>query len=308
MRPFSAFACEVLNICQGCVDDHLLCLIYLVYLINLINLVNLVNLIYLVYLVYLVYNIYLIYDVYNIYNVFKQLSSSTSTVFVGSVSVPSVPSPTATSVSHTSFLQNKVASGFIFTVAIFSLVFVILITTFVVRRRRNRRLIEGAISIDPAIINHDNWENAKQSRRVRHGNHEMKTCLSLPQSGGSPPHTTTQSYSVPPASLTPPPGETLCLHDHTTSQILQIIELFLSLKREGLTELANVKLFHGLLNSNSVPCEQMISFDSQIKSSINVFFLYHGWETKSDMLCHDFAKLIANSGLLSQSSAAHGES
>jgi len=161
-------------------------------------------------------------------------STSTTTSFTSSSiqSSPSYLAPTVTQTvtaepspiasppaiaggSNTSFLQNRVASGFVFTiVGIFGLVLCFFIATFFIRRRKNKRLIEDAVSFDPVTVGYDDMEKAKQSSSLGHGSHDvnippMHNHYSPPSHYGGPlagytPQMAAQLYA-PPARYGSPP-------------------------------------------------------------------------------------------------------
>jgi hypothetical protein len=137
-----------------------------------------------------------------------------TTTFVESFSTPSPP---ANASSNTSFLQNKLASGFVFAiVGIFGFVFIVFITTFFIRRRRERRLNEEAVSFDPVTVGHGDLEQAKQSSSLGHGNYDTKSPPMYNQysppplhyGGSSPagysPHAGAQFYVAPARYGSPP--------------------------------------------------------------------------------------------------------
>ncbi|KIM46024.1 hypothetical protein M413DRAFT_23816 [Hebeloma cylindrosporum] len=70
--------------------------------------------------------------------------------------IASDASPSSSSVAgppQTSFLQNKVLSGVVFGIAgLVGLVLIILLATFAIRRRRNKKLVEDAVSFDPVVM------------------------------------------------------------------------------------------------------------------------------------------------------------
>jgi hypothetical protein len=79
--------------------------------------------------------------------------------------IASDASPSSSSVAgppQTGFLQNKVLSGVVFGIAgLVGLVLIVLLATFAIRRRKNKKLIEDAVSFDPVRMG--NYHDAMES-------------------------------------------------------------------------------------------------------------------------------------------------
>jgi hypothetical protein len=76
------------------------------------------------------------------------------------------PSPTqSVGPVHQSFLQNKALSGVVFALAgVAGVIIIITVATFVLRRRRNKRLLQEAISFDPMSMNDSYHHGADMGR------------------------------------------------------------------------------------------------------------------------------------------------
>ncbi|KAF8974351.1 hypothetical protein BDZ97DRAFT_14669 [Flammula alnicola] len=78
-------------------------------------------------------------------------SSHTVTVFQSASTSSAAPSTTAVAAANKSFLQNKVLSGIVFAlVGVIGLVLLILLATFAIRRRRNKKLIMKRWHLTPS--------------------------------------------------------------------------------------------------------------------------------------------------------------
>lgn len=76
------------------------------------------------------------------------------------------PSPTQTVVPiHKTFLQNKALSGVVFALGgLAGLLMILTVASCALRRRRNKRLMQEAISFDPVSINDSYYHNAGMGR------------------------------------------------------------------------------------------------------------------------------------------------
>jgi len=127
-------------------------------------------------------------------------------------------SATAAPVHNKSFLQNKALSGTVFAlVGVLALVLIITAATFVIRRRARNRLLDDAVSFDPALLAAaDNAEKGHSSSASlgtmgsgrpmvpAYGNYHTEPVQQYPEYYGAPQGVQQPYYSayVPPMADT----------------------------------------------------------------------------------------------------------
>ncbi|PPQ77376.1 hypothetical protein CVT25_010958 [Psilocybe cyanescens] len=127
-------------------------------------------------------------------------SQSTQTVIAFPADSSSSSSATPSAVAHTSFLQNKVLSGLVFALAgVVGLVVIVSILTFVIRRKRTRRLVEDAVSFDPVKMG-AGYHNALEAGHSPQSNY-VRSSTSTGRASNGPEVRQTPAF----ADYAPPP-------------------------------------------------------------------------------------------------------
>ncbi|CAA7259554.1 unnamed protein product [Cyclocybe aegerita] len=137
----------------------------------------------------------------------SQLGATTHTVtaFASDTSASAAPSEVATP-QRSSFLQNKAASGVVFgIVGLIGLILIVFLATFALRRRRNKKLLEDAVSFDPSKVGtvYQDMEagpgGEKASMSTAHGSTGQEVRQAPAFADYGPP----RPYMPPPSNMSP---------------------------------------------------------------------------------------------------------
>ncbi|KDR83578.1 hypothetical protein GALMADRAFT_133009 [Galerina marginata CBS 339.88] len=127
-------------------------------------------------------------------------STTTLITFANAPSV--IPSASASPSHTTSFLQNKVLSGVVFGIAGFvGLVVLILIATFAMRRRRNKKFLEDDVSFDPVRMGTGGYHDASETGISVRGSSSTGRGSNAPEVRQAPSFT---DYAPPSRTYLPP--------------------------------------------------------------------------------------------------------